>query len=122
MIPMSPRLIMACLLATLVGCGQQKASSPSSAQPTADGVVPKTELSVAKPQVDATEAASNEAQIAAVLNELTQAVRKCAVEQRRAPKNLEELVANGYLSRVPPAPAGKKYAIDKNLHVYLTNQ
>jgi hypothetical protein len=118
---MSPRLLMACLLATLMGCSKQPASSPSPAQPTADGVVPKMESSAAKP-VDATATAADEAQIVAVLNELTQAVRKCAVEQRRAPKNLEDLVANGYLSRVPPAPAGKKYTIDKNLQVYLANQ
>jgi hypothetical protein len=104
---MSARLLMACLLAALMGCGKQQASSSSSA---------------AKPEVDAAATTADEAQIAAVLNELTQAVRKCAVEQRRAPKNLEDLVANGYLGRVPPAPAGKKYAIGKNLQVYLANQ
>ena len=103
---MSPRLFMACLLASSAGCGKHPASSPVTT----------------KPQSDAVAVAADEAQIAAVLMELTQAVRKCAVEQRRAPKNLEELVANGYLSRVPPAPAGKKYAIDKNLQVYLANQ
>jgi competence protein ComGC len=119
---MSPRLLMACLLATLVGCGQQKSASPPPGQPTADGAVSKREPSVAKPEVDAAATAADKAQIAAVLNELTQAVRKCAVEQRRAPKNLEDLVANGYLSSVPPAPAGKKYAIDKNLQVYLANR
>ena len=113
---------MACLLAALMGCGKQQASSSSAAQPTTDRVVPKVESSAAKPQVDALATTADAVQIAAVLNELTQAVRKCAVEQRRAPKNLEELVANGYLSSIPPAPAGKKFAIDKNLQVYLANQ
>ncbi len=111
---------MACLLAILMGCGKQPASSPSLALPTAEGVVPKVESSAAKPKN--AEPATDEVQIAAMLNDLTQAVRKCAVEQRRAPKNLEELVANGYLSRVPPAPTGKKFAIDKNLQVYLANR
>ncbi|PYI84468.1 MAG: hypothetical protein DME26_13230 [Verrucomicrobia bacterium] len=69
----------------------------------------------------ATSAGAEEAQIAAVLNELTQAVRKYGVEQRRVPKTLEELVAKGYLSRVPEAPAGKKFAINKDLQVYLAN-
>ena len=119
---MSPRLLIACLLVTLMGCGKQPASSPSGAQPKTDGAVPNVGLSPAKSQVDAAAIASDRAQIAAVLNELTQAVRKCAVEQRRAPKNLEELVAGGYLSRIPPAPAGKKYMINKNLQVYLANQ
>ncbi|MBM3840040.1 MAG: hypothetical protein FJ398_19155 [Verrucomicrobia bacterium] len=64
----------------------------------------------------------NEAQIAAALNELTQGVRKYSVEQRRVPKNLEEVLASGYLSRIPQAPSGKRFAIDKNLQVYLANQ
>ena len=119
---MLPRLLMACLLTTLVGCGQQKSAPPTPVQPSADGAVSEREPSVARPEVDTAARAADEAQIAAVLNELTQAVRKCAVEQRRAPKNLEDLVANGYLSSVPPAPAGKKYAIDKNLKVYLANR
>ncbi|MBI2949784.1 MAG: hypothetical protein HYY23_19305 [Verrucomicrobia bacterium] len=63
----------------------------------------------------------NEAQIAAVLNELTQAVRKYSVEQRRVPKSLEEVVASGYWGRIPQAPSGKRFAIDKNLQVYLAN-
>ena len=58
--------------------------------------------------------------MATVLNELTQAVRKFGVEQRRVPKSLEEVAARGYLSSVPSAPAGKKFVIDKNLQVRLT--
>jgi hypothetical protein len=54
--------------------------------------------------------------------ELTQAVRKYAAEKQRAPKSLEELVAAGYLPVAPAAPAGKKFAIDKNLQVYLADQ
>ncbi len=65
---------------------------------------------------------ASEAQIAATLGELTQAVRKYGAEQRSVPKTLEELVAKGYLSRIPPAPAGKGFAIDKNLQVYLVNR
>lgn len=56
------------------------------------------------------------------LAELTQAVRKFAVEQRAAPTTLDELVAKGYLDRIPPAAKGKRYAINKNLQVYLANQ
>ena len=58
----------------------------------------------------------------ALLAQLTQAVRRYGVEQRRAPKSLEELVAQGYLPALPEAPAGKKFAISKNLEVYLTGR
>ena len=60
--------------------------------------------------------------MAATIAELTQSVRKFAAEQRQAPKTLEELVAKGYLDRVPAVPKGKRYAINKNLEVYLANQ
>ena len=66
--------------------------------------------------------ATDEANLADVLKELTQVVRRFGAEQRRVPKSFEELVAHGYLSRVPPAPAGKRFAIDKNLQVYLAKQ
>ena len=57
-----------------------------------------------------------------MIEQLTQAVRKYAVEQHRTPTNLEELVASGRLAAIPEAPAGKKYAINKNLQVYLANR
>ncbi len=88
------------LLALLVGCGG--GSGTSSGRDEA--------------------AQAREAQIAATLKELTQLVRKYSVEQRQAPKNLDELVAKGYLSQVPEAPVGKKFAIDKNLQVYVSDR
>ncbi len=88
------------LLAFLVGCGGGD-GTPSA-------------------QDEATQA--REAQIAATLKDLTQLVRKYSVEQRQTPKNLDELVAKGYLSQIPEAPAGKKFAIDKNLQVYVSDR
>jgi hypothetical protein len=106
-----------------LGTGCRKPSTPAnssaSAPPAADNPAPAAESPPATPQ-PSPPAATDEAQIAAVLNELTQAVRKFGVEQRRVPKSLEEVVARGYLSSVPPAPAGKKFVIDKKLQVYLT--
>jgi hypothetical protein len=104
---MPARFLAICVLAISIGCGKQPASSPTPAAATSDTNAP---------------AAADAAQMAAVLSELTQAVRRFGAEQRRVPKDLEELAANGYLSRVPPAPAGKKFAISKDLQVYLTNQ
>ena len=64
----------------------------------------------------------DDAQMAAILGELTQAVRKYSVERRSVPKNLEELVANGYLAEAPQAPAGKKFIISKELRVQLVKK
>jgi hypothetical protein len=104
---MIARFLFVGLLTLLIGCG--KPSSPAPATP------PEVE-SAAEPRADDTD----DAQIAAALGDLTQVVRKFSVEQRRAPTSLEELVANGYLSQVPQAPVGKRFAINKNLQVYLT--
>ncbi len=93
---MPMRILIVCLLTLFMGCGKPPASSSA--------------------------AAGDEAQFAAVLSELTQTGRKYGAEQRRAPKNLEELSAGGYLSQVPQAPPGKKFVIDKKLQVILANQ
>ena len=59
--------------------------------------------------------------VTATLVELTQTVRKYAAEKQRVPKDLNELVGAGYLPSVPTAPSGKRFAIDKQLQVYLAN-
>ena len=61
-------------------------------------------------------------QMATTLAELTQAVRKYGAEKQRVPKDLNELVAARYLPGIPAAPAGKKYAINKQMEVYLADQ
>src|SRR5262245_61331940 len=118
---MSARLLMACLLATWIGCGKRPTSSPPPPEPAAARDVAPTNPSTGE-NAPAAMTPVDEAEIAAVLNGLTQAVRKYSVEQRRVPKTLEEVAANGYLSRVPQAPAGKKFAINKDLQVYLANR
>jgi Fic family protein len=59
--------------------------------------------------------------VQATLAELTQAVRKYGMEKQQVPKDLNELVAAGYLTAVPAAPAGKKFAIGKKMEVYLAD-
>ena len=44
--------------------------------------------------------------------ELTKLVRRYSFEKRKLPESVEDLVTAGYIKSVPPAPAGKKYAID----------
>ena len=61
------------------------------------------------------------AEMTATLGELTQVVRKYGMEKQKVPKDLQELVAAGYLPQVPSAPAGKKFAIDAKMQVYLAD-
>jgi hypothetical protein len=104
------RILLAVGLAFGIGCSKPPAAPrPNAAE--GSGEAP----------ADAS-GASEQARLAAVLNELTQVVRRYSAEQRRAPKNVEELVTGGYLTAIPAAPAGKKFAINKNLQVYLANQ
>ena len=57
---------------------------------------------------------------APVLAQLTQLLRRFSAEHRQVPKSLNELVTAGYLTALPPAPAGKQFAIEpKRLEVVL---
>lgn len=101
-------LLIICLSLLWIGCGRQ----PVASQPASDpGSAPPAES-----------AALSDAQTEEALRDLTQAVRKFAAEQQRAPKSLDELVAHGDLTQVPAAPAGKKFAIGKDLQVRLVHQ
>jgi hypothetical protein len=89
------------LVVLLAGCGRQSTARETS------------------PAATNAAGASSEAQIKATLGELTQLVRRYAMEQRSTPQTMQELVDKGYIAAVPPAPAGKKFAINKRLEVYL---
>lgn len=102
------RKILICALASLwlglTGCGQKTALSPPTNSPNATAATAATE-----PAVD--------------LAELTQAVRRFGMERQKAAQNLDEVVAAGYLKRLPVAPAGKKFVIEpKRVEVILVNQ
>jgi hypothetical protein len=116
------RLLLACLLATCVGCGRSSSSPPAPTQPP--GAASPAESAAGTNPGDASQpaAATDEASIAAVLTELTQVVRRFGAEQRRVPKSLDELVVQGYLGQVPEPPPGKRFAINQKLEVYLANQ
>lgn len=121
---MNPRLIPLLLLFILAGC-----IKPSGAPPNATAEPPHppaAETAAAGPaataQSQATATQTSETELATALQELTQVVRKYAMEKRKAPKSLEELVTAGYLQQVPQAPAGKKFSIDRSLQVQLINR
>jgi hypothetical protein len=94
--------VLACACIAFSACGKKPAASPSSQQtsPTSN-------------------AAASESDASKTLDRLTQAVRKYAAETQSAPKSLNDLVAAGYLTELPEAPAGKKFIIDQNLRVQL---
>ncbi|MFO1498865.1 MAG: hypothetical protein U1G07_10820 [Verrucomicrobiota bacterium] len=103
-------LLSIALLLSVAGCG--KRSSPAGGGP-----VPSTAATNAAADEDSN--ALDPGQVDRLLQELTQAVRKYSVEQQRVPKGLDEVAARGYLARVPEAPPGKRFAIHRNLQVYL---
>ena len=107
---MFARVCIVCALALWIGCGKRPTADASSQGAPS---VENSGTNLSAPEGDT-------AQIAAVLAELTQAVRRYAADHQRVPQSFDELVQAGYLTRVPQAPSGKKFAIDKKLQVYLT--
>ncbi len=101
-----PRLLfLTCVVSFLCfGCG--KSASPPAAAPSVANTGPS--------------AVAPEADLANVLAELTQALRKFSVEKRQVPASLNEVVAAGYIQNMPQPPPGKTFAIDsKNLKVIV---
>lgn len=47
------------------------------------------------------------------LEHLTRLARRFSVEQQQVPKDLNELVAHKYLAAVPPAPARRRFVVDR---------
>ena len=63
------------------------------------------------------------AEVTAALTELTQALRKYALEKHALPKTFAELVSAGYVKNPPTAPAGKKFEIDpKTARIVLVSE
>ncbi len=104
------------------GCGKKKSfevapsgnavADAASASPSAP--VPGNAPRVVPVVVAATADAS------AQLAQLTQVLRRFAVEHRQVPKSLNELVVAQYLAALPAAPAGKQFVIEpKHLEVVL---
>lgn len=114
-------LLLACIPLLLTACSRDTGSSPAADAVQAIGPADPRTTSLAAPAPNAVAIPANDP--AATLSALTQAVRKFAFEKRQAPATVEELATAGYVQAVPPAPAGKKFVIDKNrMVVELVNQ
>jgi hypothetical protein len=111
----------------LAGCGRSRAPTTpvSTKDPSAAGktdAAPATEQP-ANGSTAVARSGASDAEIAAALAELTQALRKYSFEHQRLPKTFGEVVAAGYVKQMPQAPAGKKFEIDpKTVQVILVKQ
>jgi len=55
------------------------------------------------------------------LGELNRAMLRWLGRNRRTPANFDDFAATAGVA-IPPAPAGKKYVIAKDMHVQLVNK
>ena len=63
---------------------------------------------------------SESPELAATLTDLTHAVRRYATEKQKIPASLDEVVAAGYIQRLPEPPPGQKLALHpRRLEVVL---
>ena len=100
----APLLVALVVTSIGAGCDRKPSESVASTPAPADTTAAASSSSVPVDQL---------------LAELTQAVRKYAMEKQTVPRSLDELVAAGYLRGLPRAPDGKRFGISKELKVYL---
>ena len=105
-----PSMAVLCLVLGLTACRRAENQPPPAADdaptaPAASKTTPTTPATPAGPAVA-------EADVSAVLEEMTQALRKFSFEKKRLPGSIDELVTAGYLGAKPTAPGGKRFTID----------
>lgn len=99
--------------AFVTGCGDGSSSTPASSSPQTNAS--SSQGSVLTAPVDYLGALAKAKQSAVKTVDLAtvnQAIRTFQVEQSRLPKDLNELVQEGYLARIPAAPYGTKLVYD----------
>ncbi len=103
------QLAVLCLIPFLASCSKEK--DAPAAEPS---TVPATQIAPAAPATPTVPdgPAIAEADVSAVLEEMTQALRKFSFEKKRLPTSIDELVTAGYLGAKPTPPGSKRFAID----------
>jgi hypothetical protein len=102
----------------LIGCGKK---------PAADTTPPPTQAAVqpAETQSPAPDAQQAQATTAQAPNaeppDLNRELRKWILRNRRPPKDFDDFSSTAGID-IPPPPDGKKYAIDKTMHVVLVKR
>jgi hypothetical protein len=94
----------------LAGCGDSSSDtakkSPAGGQPQGAG----NPLTAPVDYIGAVGAAQRQAAKTVDLTSLTQAVQAFQAGEERLPKNLQELVSEGYLPRIPAPPKGMQWS------------
>ncbi len=100
------------LSVALVGCGRSdsEAGAKESAAEPARQQGAGNPLTAPVDYLGAVGAAQRQAAKTVDLTSLTQAVRAFQAGEERLPKNLQELVTEGYLSRIPAPPKGTQWS------------
>ena len=98
----------------LSGCGKKSAPKPNAnVEQINNTESTPAPANVSGPVARVTPVSVTESvDVSAQLSRMTQVLRRYGVEHRRVPQSLNELVTAGYLTGLPAAPAGKKFAID----------
>jgi hypothetical protein len=93
--------------ALLAWCGEKKTATPAQATntPTADG----NPITAPVDYLGAVGQAQKQAAKVVDLVQVQQAVRQFQAAEARLPKDLEELIKEGYLPALPELPAGLKF-------------
>lgn len=107
------------------GCGKAKKSAsetpaPAPATETAKQTAPD-HLSVLAPAPGTAPAVVAAPNGEPDLGELNRNLIRWIVRNQRRPANFEDFAATAGVV-IPPAPAGKKYVIAKNMHIQLVSQ
>jgi len=105
-----PSLAALCLVLGLTACNRPENQAPVAITdpPTAPAAGPAAPATPTVPDGPAIA----EADVSAILEEMTQALRKFSFEKKRLPTSIDELVTAGYLGAQPTAPGGKRFSID----------
>ncbi len=105
-----PSMAVLCLVLGLTACNRPENQAPAAdtdapTAPAAGNAAPATPTVPDGPAIA-------EADVSAILEEMTQALRKFSFEKKRLPGSIDELVTAGYLGAKPTAPGGKLFTID----------
>ena len=113
---MLAKRVLLCLAIPLAvfGCKRQPppaATSQSAAAESVAAPAPPASVQAAPPAPAPTGEPVN----------LDRELRKWIVRNRRPPKNFEDFAATAGVE-IPPPPPGKKYVVDKTMHIVLANR
>jgi hypothetical protein len=108
----------------LGGCHKSEPAGQTTATPPAadqDQTTPPPAPAYTPPAADTAPTIAASPDGGADLRQLNHVYISWIVQNRRRAKDFDDFVASSGV-QVPPAPAGKKYAIDKNGFIALVNQ